>query len=156
MEHQMEIQLETYGIMITASKALDQDVSENTNGGRKKIPSMYKKILFTINSVLKEKKDLIQRPIPKPTVSWSLDWNAKDYTMHLYRSRRMVVALWVCTRQIIQSSNLELETHEQLQNTSQIITTNQYKPPNRWFRHKKVVRIQYCHALEQKKNYSAP
>ena len=69
--------------MITASKALDQDVSENTNGGRRKIPSMYKKILFTINSedgenpteksVLKEKKDLIQRPIPKPTVSWSLD-----------------------------------------------------------------------------------
>ena len=43
MEHQTEIQLETWKIMVTASKALSQYVSANTKGGRKKIPSMYKK-----------------------------------------------------------------------------------------------------------------
>ena len=46
----MEIQLETCEIMITASKALAQDVSANMKGGWKKIPSMYKKMLFTMNS----------------------------------------------------------------------------------------------------------
>ena len=46
----MEIQFETCKIMITASKALAQDVSENTKGGWKNIPSIYKKILFAVNS----------------------------------------------------------------------------------------------------------
>ena len=50
MEHQMEIQLETCEIMITASKALDQYVSANTKGGWKKITYMYKKMLFVMNS----------------------------------------------------------------------------------------------------------
>ena len=36
--------------MIKASKALAQDVSANTKGGPKKIPSMYNKMLFLINS----------------------------------------------------------------------------------------------------------
>ena len=36
--------------MITSSKAPVQDVSADTKGGWKKIPSMYKKILFAINS----------------------------------------------------------------------------------------------------------
>ena len=46
----MAIQLETCRSMITASKELDQDVSENTKCGWKKIPSMYKKMLFAMNS----------------------------------------------------------------------------------------------------------
>ena len=36
--------------MITASKTLDQDVSSNTKDIRKKIPYMYKKMLFTMNT----------------------------------------------------------------------------------------------------------
>ena len=50
MEHQMSIRLETCKSMITASKALAQDISENTKGRHKKIPSIYKKMRFTINS----------------------------------------------------------------------------------------------------------
>ena len=50
MEHQMVIQLETCGIMITESKALAQDVSANTKGVRKKIPSTYNKMIFAMNS----------------------------------------------------------------------------------------------------------
>ena len=50
MEHQMAIQLETCGIMIIASKELAQDVSANTKVGWKKIPSMYNKIIFVMNS----------------------------------------------------------------------------------------------------------
>ena len=49
MEHQMTIQLEIFKITIKASKALAQDVSENTKGGWKKITSMYKKMLFAMN-----------------------------------------------------------------------------------------------------------
>ena len=36
--------------MITASKALAQDVSENTKGGWKKIPYVYNRMLFMIDS----------------------------------------------------------------------------------------------------------
>ena len=50
MEYQTEIQFNTCESMITASKALAQDVSKNTKGGWNNIPSMYKKMLFTINS----------------------------------------------------------------------------------------------------------
>ena len=46
----MKIQLEKCKSMITASKSLVQYVSENTKGGWKKIPSMYNKMLFTMNS----------------------------------------------------------------------------------------------------------
>ena len=46
----MEIQLETCKSMITESKTLAQDVSENRKGGWNKIPSMYKKILFVMNA----------------------------------------------------------------------------------------------------------
>ena len=46
----MEIQLDTCEIIITASKALAQDVSTNMKGGWKKIPYMYKNMLFTMNS----------------------------------------------------------------------------------------------------------
>ena len=45
----MAIQLETCKSMITASKALAQDVSKNTKGVWKKIPSMYKKMLSEMN-----------------------------------------------------------------------------------------------------------
>ena len=50
MEDQMAIQLETCKHMITASKALAQYVSANTKGGWNKIPYMYKKMIFTMNS----------------------------------------------------------------------------------------------------------
>ena len=50
MEHQTKIQLETCEIMITAGKALAQDFSANTKGGWNKIPFMYKKMLFAMNS----------------------------------------------------------------------------------------------------------
>ena len=54
MEHQMEIQLETCERMITESKSLAQDVSANTKDGWNNIPSMYKKLLFTMNSEERE------------------------------------------------------------------------------------------------------
>ena len=50
MKHQTAIQLETCESMITASKALAQDVSENTKGRWKKITYMYKNMLFAMNS----------------------------------------------------------------------------------------------------------
>ena len=50
MEHQMEIHLETWKIMITSSKTLAQDVSKNKKDGWKKIPSIYDKMLFAMNS----------------------------------------------------------------------------------------------------------
>ena len=50
MEHQIAIQLEICESIITAIKSLDQDVSENTNVGWKRIPFMYKKILFAMNT----------------------------------------------------------------------------------------------------------
>ena len=46
----MAIQLETCESMITSIKALAQYVSSNTKGGWKKIPSMYKNIIFVMNS----------------------------------------------------------------------------------------------------------
>ena len=49
MEHQTEIQFETCESMITASKALAQYVSENTKVGWEKIPSVYNKMLFSVN-----------------------------------------------------------------------------------------------------------
>ena len=49
MEQQMEVQLETCNIMITSSKALAHNVSANMKGVWKKIPSMYKNVLFTTN-----------------------------------------------------------------------------------------------------------
>ena len=38
--------------MLTVSKALARDFSANTKGGRKKIPSMNKKMLITMNSTM--------------------------------------------------------------------------------------------------------
>ena len=52
--------------MITASKALAQDISANTKGGCNKIPSMYKRMLFAVNSEYIEtpaKKNLYPRNI---------------------------------------------------------------------------------------------
>ena len=46
----MEVQLETCNIMITSSKALAQGVSAITKGVRNKIPCMYNKMLFEMNS----------------------------------------------------------------------------------------------------------
>ena len=61
MELQMRIQLETCKIMITASKALAQDISSNTKGELNKIPSMHKKMLSEIN--------LEYRKIPSKEIS---------------------------------------------------------------------------------------
>ena len=64
MWNQMEIQLETCKIMITASKSLAQDFLENKKGNWKKIPSMYNKMLFVMSSEDRE------NPIDKISAQW--------------------------------------------------------------------------------------
>ena len=70
----MAIQLETYKITIKASKTLDQYVSANTKGGWKKIPYIYKKTIFTINSVERE------NPSDKISTQGIEIFNTKTYT----------------------------------------------------------------------------
>ena len=63
MKYQMVTQLNTCESMITASKALVQYISSNTKGGWNKIPSMYKKILFPMNS--EDRETPLTKSVPK-------------------------------------------------------------------------------------------